>query len=99
MITRHPDTDLTGALEDTPPSADTIRKAGTLTAAATNVEGLYRVGAHRVHLGRNHALCDCEASRHGRVCSHVLAVVTHTGWTPPERPKVTVPDDPFEGLV
>ena len=107
-ITRHPHLDLTGALEDTPPSADTIRKAGTLAVRpdpfaerswiVTGSNG-NRSNTHTVHLTRNAGLCDCEAARHGRVCSHILAVVAHTGWTPPERPKITVPEDPFEGLV
>lgn len=96
-ITRQPGGDLTGALADTPPSADTIRKAATLDV--TGGPDIWTVGTHLVHLGRNAALCDCEAARHGRVCSHVLAVIAHTGWTPPERPKVTIPEDPFEGLV
>lgn len=96
-IVRHPTIDLTAALEDTPPSPATLRKAATLTV--TGGPDIWTVGGHHVHLGRNQGLCDCEAAQHGRVCSHLLAVVAHTGWTPPERPEITVGADPFEGLV
>lgn len=93
---------LAGALTENPPSQKAIDRAGTMAVQAAGVEDRWwivtDVWPHRVHLGGNSATCDCTAASNGRICSHMLAVIAHTGWQP-SLPKVTVPEDPFEGLV
>lgn len=101
-IRRSPRSDLAAALSDTPPSQRTVQRAAGMTVTETTPHGCWQVTdgghSHTVQLGGNGAACDCTAALNNLVCSHVVAVITRTGWTP-TRPAVTVPADPFQGIA
>lgn len=104
-IRRSPRSDLAAALTNSPPSEQTLRRAAGMTVTrhitcghCWYVTDAANTTTHMVELGGNGAACNCTAALNNLICSHVVAVITRTGWTP-TRPAVTVPADPFQGLV
>lgn len=93
---------LTDVLEQRPPSAATVAKAGRLTVTPWDQPGTWTVigdhGTYTVALGRNQAYCSCPTPD-DRVCAHLLAVIAASDWQPPAIEPVKVPADPFEGIA
>ena len=84
-----PTLNLNAYLGTRPPSAEVRRRAGALILNGEIrplQEALWEVVGreyHRVYLGANSALCDCEAGKYDKLCAHVVAVMAFSGWLPP----------------